>query len=428
MSQKAQKPKINKQFLNSVKLTSEGDEFIWDRELKGFGLKVTPNGISYIAQGRVNGKAKRITIGKHGTFTPDQARAEAADRLRDMRHGIDPVKMKKSKKIESQTLAQVAETYKSNKRTREGFPLKENTKKDIDRHLSETFKDWKDRPLSALTRDMVSKRYVEAAKNSIARANQGFRILRALYNWERKRTKKDSGDYVLANNPVDILTDLEMWGHVPTRNSKIPVEKMGKAWLFLKERRSNPALSELSRTATELVMLMVLTGLRKKEEAASLTWKQLDLKDESLHLPDPKNRMPVIIPISTQLAGMLKERPKENDFVFPSHSKTGHIVDVRDCLELISKEISENSITSHDLRRTFRAVAIKAGVEDYKIKLLMNHKLSSSDAAFASYTEKSDVRYLREDTQKISDWIERQASISSTEKVIDLEHAKAKSA
>ena len=54
----------------------ERDLFLWDAEVKGFGLKVTPAGSKvYMLQYRMGGRdtpTRRYTIGKHGSpWTPD---------------------------------------------------------------------------------------------------------------------------------------------------------------------------------------------------------------------------------------------------------------------------------------------------------------------------------------------------------------------
>jgi integrase len=424
MPKVTKREKITQSFVNNLKLPKNGEQFVWDSEVKGFGIKLTPTSMTYIVQGRVGGKTKRLAIGKHGIFTPSRAREESKDKLREMALGIDPVQERRKSKAMSQTLAQIAEIYKVQKRTREGHPLKENTKIDIDRHLNETFRDWKDRPLSTLTREQVKRKYIEAAKSSVARANQGFRILRAIFNWARANSKTDAdGEPALGNNPVQVLTDLQMWGFVPTRKGKIPTDKIGAAWNFIQERRINPALHSLSLTSTDLVLFLLLTGCRSIEEGAKLKWTDINLLDGVMHLPDPKNRNPVTIPLSTQALDMLRDRPKDKAFVFPGSSKAGHISDIRATMHILSKEIKEEpDIRPHDLRRTFRAVAIEAGVELWRTKLLMNHKLSG-DVTISSYTETSDLRYLRADTQKISDWIEKQG-VKAAHKVVDLKQAR----
>ena len=54
---------------------------IWDEEIKGFGLLVMPSGIkSYFYQYRTaEGRQRRAMIGKHGEWTPPEARAKAED-------------------------------------------------------------------------------------------------------------------------------------------------------------------------------------------------------------------------------------------------------------------------------------------------------------------------------------------------------------
>ena len=72
--------KITKRAVDDV-APGQSDQFVWDTELKGFGLKVTPAGNKvYILQYRTGGRGsptKRVTIGRHGALTPDQARSEA---------------------------------------------------------------------------------------------------------------------------------------------------------------------------------------------------------------------------------------------------------------------------------------------------------------------------------------------------------------
>jgi len=68
------------------------DQFVWDTDVKGFGLKVTPIGRKvYLLQTRVGGRLRRYTIGTHGSpWTPDAARSEALRLLGLIHQGADP--------------------------------------------------------------------------------------------------------------------------------------------------------------------------------------------------------------------------------------------------------------------------------------------------------------------------------------------------
>ena len=74
------------------------DQFLWDTDVSGFGLKVTPSGSKiYVFQYRIarpgeaeRTPAKRYTVGKHGRLTPEQARARAKELAVLVERGIDP--------------------------------------------------------------------------------------------------------------------------------------------------------------------------------------------------------------------------------------------------------------------------------------------------------------------------------------------------
>src|SRR5688572_12254908 len=68
---------------------------LWDSELKGFGLKVSTQGLrTYFVWYRAGeGRAaprREYTIARHGEMTPDEARDEAGKVLSRVRLGQDP--------------------------------------------------------------------------------------------------------------------------------------------------------------------------------------------------------------------------------------------------------------------------------------------------------------------------------------------------
>jgi len=100
----------------------EKDTFLWDTELKGFGLKASPTGSkTYLVQYRLGGRqarTQRYTIGKHGSpWTPDKARAEAQRLLGRVANDFDPAKERRERLASHQadsvapTLAEFAIRY-----------------------------------------------------------------------------------------------------------------------------------------------------------------------------------------------------------------------------------------------------------------------------------------------------------------------------
>uniref|UniRef100_UPI001D0E7009 Arm DNA-binding domain-containing protein n=1 Tax=Candidatus Magnetaquicoccus inordinatus TaxID=2496818 RepID=UPI001D0E7009 len=82
--------KITKRAVDAIQ-AGTADQFLWDTDLKGFGLKTTTAGKKmYIIQYRHSNRLRRYTIGAHGVLTPEQARKEAIDLLAKVANGEDP--------------------------------------------------------------------------------------------------------------------------------------------------------------------------------------------------------------------------------------------------------------------------------------------------------------------------------------------------
>jgi len=68
--------------------TEAKDYLIWDRDLRGFGVRVYPSGKkTYLVRYRVGRRTRRITIGQHGALTSEAKLADymagMGGRLRD---------------------------------------------------------------------------------------------------------------------------------------------------------------------------------------------------------------------------------------------------------------------------------------------------------------------------------------------------------
>ncbi len=83
--------KITKRLVDSAVVASR-DEFVWDSDLAGFGLRCRVSGAKYyVLKYLVGGRARWFTIGRHGSpWTPDSARREARRLLGQVAAGGDP--------------------------------------------------------------------------------------------------------------------------------------------------------------------------------------------------------------------------------------------------------------------------------------------------------------------------------------------------
>lgn len=109
--------KITKRAVDAVQAVPARDVWLWDAELKGFGLRVRSNGAkSYVLEYRpgAGGRSapkRRVTIGRHGSpWTPDTARREARRLLGAVANGGDPAAEKSDHKG-APTVAQMTERF-----------------------------------------------------------------------------------------------------------------------------------------------------------------------------------------------------------------------------------------------------------------------------------------------------------------------------
>ena len=91
------------------------DHFVWDDSLIGFGVRVKSSGaMSYVVKYRAGSgrgaPTRRVTLGKVGKLTPDEARTLAKKTLGAVAHGHDPAARKAAERRAS-TLREVAEIY-----------------------------------------------------------------------------------------------------------------------------------------------------------------------------------------------------------------------------------------------------------------------------------------------------------------------------
>lgn len=375
---------------NLIAPTNKGQIFYRDKELKGFAVRITHKGVkSFIIEKRIDGNPipKRITLGRYGVLTPEQARREAQKILGKIATGIDPITEKKERLANSVTLGEAFLDYL---RSRE---LKPGTIKDYKRVMQEAFSDWQNKPLRNITTDIIAERHSELGQKSKARANNAMRVLRAIFNYASTQYRNAKKQSLFPENPVKQLTQTRSWFRVKRRKTYIKPYQLG-AWFHTVIKLEN-------EVARDYLLHLLFSGLRPTE-GAQLEKSHVDLKAKSFTLPDTKNHEAHTLPISDFHCAILEHRIKtsQNKYVFPAQND--YIKDIRWQTEKITEETSIK-FTPNDLRRTFITIAENLDLSGYTLKRLLNHKIDDSDVT-AGYIV-TDVERLRKPMQMISNFI-----------------------
>lgn len=376
--------KITKTFVDQVPHTEKGQINYCDSDLPGFYLIVGMRTKTYVAQRDIGGRTVRYTIGRHGHFTPEEARKIAKDKLYVMSLGVNPNEQEEQLKAKTITLEKVLESYLSARRN-----LKERTKSDYRWHFETYLSDWKHKLVTEVTKDMIGARHAHIAQRSgTTTANKTMRILRALYNFTYATFD------ICPANPVVYLTHVKGWYKESRRRTYIKPHDL-KAWWDAVQGLENDIYRDF-------LILLLFTGLRRGE-AASLRWSDIDFKDQTFTIKETKNGDPLTLPLSSFLLNMLEERRKRYgnyEFVFPGPGEGGYLAEPK---KGVSKVIKASKIhfSCHDLRRSFITYAEGLDLSAYALKRLINHRSNDVTSGYIVL----DVERLRAPVERVSRFI-----------------------
>lgn len=397
--------------IESAQAPATGQRFIRDTEQPGLALRITQTGVkAFIVESWVNGRSRRLTLGKHPNLSLRDARRMAKREIGLFASNRDVVAERQNQRRKSISLGEVFDSYLDSRE------LKPGTVKDYRRAFDSGFSDWKKKPVAAITRDMVERRHRQLGEQSKARANNSMRVLRALMNYAAGKFEDGEGRPIITDNPTRRLSATRAWYRVERRQTVIRPHQL-PAWFEAVEALRDEEAG-LARVARDYLLFLIFTGLRR-EEAARLMWADIDLAGRAFIVRDTKNRTPHELPLSDFLLKLLEERRAltgNSPFVFPGDGPKGHIVWARRW-QLRVAERSQVPFTLHDLRRTFVTIAESLDIPAYALKRLLNHK-SGADVT-AGYIV-IDLERMRGPMQKVTDYLKSAGNLNQSTKVLAL--------
>ncbi|MER8545969.1 integrase family protein [Mesorhizobium sp. M1169] len=353
----------------------KAQEHYWCTDLRGFGVVVGAKNKTFVVQRDVNGKSRRVAIGRYGDITLDQARKKAEQLMGQMRGGVDPTGRRKAAAANNMTLRDALEKYERYLVAKERSP---RTGAGYRANLQRYCSDWLDRPMAEITRTAANARHhLIGDRNGKHAANQTMRALSAI--WRRIGREYPALDATPTVN-VDFYPE-------PPRTAVIPYAQLPEWWAGVHSIK-NPI-------RRDLYIWFLFTGTRR-EESASLRWSQVDLDAGTVHFPRTKTD-PFTLPLSDFLVDLLRVRRscestlalfgKDCEFVFPARTRTGKIGHVTE------PKLNENEValfpcpwTPHTLRHTFVSIAEnKVSIPATHGRLLVNHALAKSGDAHSGY-------------------------------------------
>ena len=350
---------------------SEKDVYVWDSELKGFGLKVSPAGRkTYIVQYRIGGRkgrTRRFTIGKHGTLTAEQARKAAKEALGQVSLGKDPASERDKIRggyLTSDLLDKFDAEHIEVK-------LKPKTQEDYRRNITIHIKPKIGHMLiHQVTREDMMKLH-HAMRETPYAANRNISILSKFFNWCEKYGYRDEG-----KNPCRFVDKYKE----KKRERFLSSEEQERFFIALeKAKRENI----ISHYAIYAIQLLVLTSARLGE-IINLKWDYINWERGTIDLPDSKvGTRPIYLnqPARDILSEITKQT--DNPYVCCGAVPGRPIVNIQKSWRRIRTLAAIEDVRLNDLRHTFASVAVSNGVSLHIVGGLLGHTQPRTTARYA---------------------------------------------
>jgi integrase len=399
----------------------------YDTELKGFGVQVMPSGIkSYIVEYRPDGGGrnvakKRMTIGRVGELTPDQARTLAGDRLAEVRRGSDPLSDRQTKRRElklSEFIDQWETDAPVSKRT--GKPMKELTRSYMLARL-------RHHVVPILGRKRVSDVTVDDVNEMIRRIAKGETAKDAPSLKKRGRIKVRGGEgaALKVTSDLSIIFNYAVEKRVVLANPVTHARKprAGKRHEFLSAAeftKIGQALADLEAegcnpTGIAILRLILLTGARPSE-IEGLTWAEVDMDQQCLRLTQSKTGYSVR-PLAQAAVNILAAIPSgQSPFVFPATRGDGHFTGAKKIWNQARAKAGLPGRVRYHARHAMATFALADGVNIVSVAAIMGHKGPRTTlATYAHVIDKSTAHAIENVGGKIATaLLESAASNSQT--------------
>jgi integrase len=417
-------PAITKSLVSSAKPESK-DRFIWDDEVHGFGLKVTPaGGKSYVFSYSFGKQKARMKIGDHGAWTPQAARDEAKRLRRLVDQGIDPRNEKRQRNED-----------------RVNLEISAYIERFIDQYLSRNWSGAGYRDAAALLRKRVVPRWKGRHLKEIGRSDVAhfinaiegagsrrmhFALIRKMFKWA-----VSNGD--IAESPI---RDMDPPPTLPSRDRVLTDEELALVW---------NAAAQLGEPFGSFIRMLAITGQRR-DEVAKMQWQELSRSQRMWTVPGErvKNAATNDVPLSNAAIAILDalagfgskadeaRRWPRTGFVFTTTGKSAisGFSKMKNRLDAemlaIAKKVAEErgddpeqvQLTPwrlHDLRRTLATGLRLLGVSLDATEAVLNHRSGSRSGIVQVYQRHEYKDEKRDALQRWSEHVLKVAPHAAAE-------------
>lgn len=364
--------RLTKRSVDSLE-TKAADYFVWDETLAGFGVRVMPSGAkTYQCQYRKGGRTRRVSLGRHGVLTVDEARKLAKELLGRVAKGENPAEeISRNRRVP--TVAALCERFFE---THAKERCKPTTQKEYRRALDlfiipaiGNFKivDVQRSDVAELHHSMRDKPY---------QANRVLGVLSKMFNLAEVWGTRADG-----SNPCRHVSKY------PEKKrerflSQIELARLGAALTAMEQEQTKEGLSCFQAAAYRL---LILTGCRLGE-IQKLKWEYIT--PDMILLPDSKTGARRI-PLPPRAREVLDDLPRdpENPYIIQGHVVGQYITDLQHPWQRVRKRAGLEGVRIHDLRHTYASNAVSQGLSIQMVGKLLGHSQIQTTMRYAHLAE-----------------------------------------
>jgi integrase len=348
------------------------DRFVFDARQPGFAVRITPTGTKILtAQGYVNSRKRRVTVGYWPETSVAQGRELALQALADMRRGNDPIIERKTRltaaKAREMTVAQLADKWLADYVKPK---LKPHTQRDYQQLLRQHILPVLGQlSVAHIGRDDVVRLHVAMAEIP-RRANYAIDTIRALFNFA-----------------------IELGLRPPGSNPAVGIKRYreNKRERFLSETEIAKAADAI--TAAEQagtigphgaagLRLCLFSGARSGEITA-IEWSHVNWGRKLIRLPDSKTNEPRTIHLSEPALEILRTVPRIGRYVIAGAKPDEPYKNLRRAWIFARGRVGLDDVRLHDLRHSFASLAASKGISLQTIGKLLGHRDPQTTARYS---------------------------------------------
>lgn len=413
--------KITKRTVDALQASSR-DLFLWDEELTGFGIKVTPSGRkSYVLQYRVPGLGrrafpKRLVLGEHGALTPEEGRRLARRQLGNVAYGSDPAADRRARRGAA-TMKELGESYLQDVKVRRRPRTAEEYSRLWGKHVLPVLGS---KSVAEVTAVEV-RRLHRGLHGTPYLANRVLAMLGAFFGYAIREGIRPShenpahGVEFYPEKPRErfltpqefrqlgaTLTRAELEGLHPAPNHRRK-PKHGHTAKHRPKSADKPIPA--NPFAVAAIRLLALTGCRESE-ILTLAWDAVDVERGYLRLAETKTGRSTR-PLSQAAIAVLDTLPRieGNPYVLPGTSPGKHLKEIKRLWYAVRYAAKLDGVRLHDLRHSYASVPATSGESLLILKTLLGHKRVATTERYAHLGDDPVKRAAERAAGNIAGWL-----------------------